>query len=291
LVTRILLIIFPLFAVAAAGYIYARWRRPDIGVVNQINMDVFLSALIFHVLSGRAFDLKTYGFLAAGGSVIVLGSGLLLWPLVRWLKIQPKTFIPPMMFTNTGNLGLPLAVLAFGEAALPGAVVLFIVANTLQLTLGIYIMNPKMSWLQIFRIPMIVATIAGLVFSSAGWTLPKVLALPIEMLGQIAIPLMLFSLGVRMVDIGLRDWNIGLLGALLCPFSGIVIALLLLPLLPLTPMQAGLLLIFGALPPAVLNYIIAETYRQEPAKVASIVMLGNLLSAIIIPVVLIFALR
>ncbi len=291
MVTRILLIIFPVFAVAAAGYVYARWRRPDIGAANQMNMDVFLSALIFHVLSGRTFDLKAYGALAVGGLIIVLGSGLLLWPVVRWLKIHPKTFIPPMMFTNTGNLGLPLAVLAFGEAALPAAVVLFIVTNTLHFTLGVYIMDPKVRWLQIFRMPMIVATIAGLVFSSAGWTLPKVLALPIEMLGQIGIPLMLFSLGVRMVDIGMRDWNIGLLGALLCPLSGIVLALMLLPLLPLTPVQSGLLLIFGALPPAVLNYMIAETYRQEPAKVASIVMLGNLMSALIIPVVLAFALR
>jgi len=291
LVTRILHIIFPIFAVAAAGYAYTRWRRPDISAANQMNMDVFLSALIFHVLAGRAFDLKTYGFLALGGFIVVLGSGLLLWPVVRWLKIHPKTFIPPMMFTNTGNLGLPLAVLAFGEAALPAAVVLFIVANTLQFTLGVYIMDPKVRWLQIFRIPMILATIAGLVFSTAGWVLPKVLALPIEMLGQIAIPLMLFSLGVRMADISMRDWHIGLLGALLCPLSGIVVALMLWPLLPLTPMQSGLLLIFGALPPAVLNYIIAETYRQEPAKVASIVMLGNLMSALTIPVVLAFALR
>ena len=291
MITRILLIIFPIFAVAAAGYVYARWQRPDMTLANKMNMDVFLPALIFHVLAGRAFDLKTYGFLALGGLIVVLGSGVLLLPVARALNIQAKTLIPPMMFTNTGNLGLPLAVLAFGNEALPAAVVLFIVTNTLQFTLGMYIMDPQTRLLYIFRIPMIVATLAGLLFSTAGWTLPKVLALPIEMLGQIAIPLMLFSLGVRMVDIGLRDWNIGLLGALLCPLSGIVIAAVLLTLLPLTPMQGGLLLIFSALPPAVLNYIIAETYRQEPAKVASIVMLGNLMSALIIPVVLAVALR
>lgn len=290
MITRILLIIFPIFAVAAAGYVYARWRRPDMTLANKINMDVFLPALIFHVLAGRAFDLKTYGFLALGGLIVVLGSGVLLLPLTRVLNIQPKTFIPPMMFTNTGNLGLPLAVLAFGDAALPAAVVLFLVTNTLHFTLGMYIMDPQTRLLYIFRIPMILATIAGLGFSTAGWILPKVLALPIEMLGQIAIPLMLFALGVRMVDINLRDWSVGLLGALLCPLSGIVIVVALLPLLPLTPIQSGLLLTFAALPPAVLNYILAETYNQEPAKVASIVMLGNFMSAFIIPVVLVFAL-
>lgn len=291
MITRILFIVFPIFAVAGAGYLYARFKRPDISVANQLNMDLFLPALIFHVLAGRAFDLGAYAYLALGGLLVVVGSGLLLLPLVRFLGVQPKTFIPPMMFTNSGNLGLPLAVLAFGEAALPAAVVLFLVGNTLHFTLGMYIMDPRMNALQIIRIPMILATLAGLLFSSAGWSLPQVLALPIEMLGQIAIPLMLFSLGVRMIDIRLQDWNLGLLGAALCPASGLVIALALLLLLPLDPAQRALLLVFAALPPAVLNYIIAETYQQEPAKVASIVMLGNLASAVVIPIVLTFALR
>ncbi len=291
MITRILFIVFPIFAVAGAGYLYARFKRPDISVANQLNMDLFLPALIFHVLAGRAFDLGAYAYLALGGLLVVVGSGLLLLPLVRFLGVQPKTFIPPMMFTNSGNLGLPLAVLAFGEAALPAAVVLFLVGNTLHFTLGMYIMDPRMNALQIIRMPMILATLAGLLFSSAGWSLPQVLALPIEMLGQIAIPLMLFSLGVRMIDIRLQDWNLGLLGAALCPASGLVIALALLLLLPLDPAQRALLLVFAALPPAVLNYIIAETYQQEPAKVASIVMLGNLASAVVIPIVLTFALR
>jgi predicted permease len=68
------------------------------------------------------------------------------------------------------------------------------------------------------------------------------------------------------------------------------VVLLVSPFLDLSPMQAGLLLVYGALPPAVLNYIVAEQYNQEPDKVASIVMLGNLGSLIAIPAVLYFAL-
>jgi predicted permease len=291
LITRIFLVIFPILAVAAAGYLYARFKRPDLAVANQLNMELFLPALIFHVMAAKTFDLKAYAPLAFGGLLVVIGSGLISLPIARLLHIQSKTLIPPMMFTNTGNLGLPLAVFAFGEPALPAAVMLFVVANTLQFTLGMYIMDPRMRLRQIIRIPMIIATLAGLIFSIGGWTLPKAVELPIEMLGQIAIPLMLFSLGVRMVDINVSEWNVGLLGGLLCPLSGIAVALILLSILPLVPVQRGLLLVFSALPPAVLNYIIAETYRQEPAKVASIVMLGNLLSLLVLPAVLAFALR
>jgi predicted permease len=63
------------------------------------------------------------------------------------------------------------------------------------------------------------------------------------------------------------------------------------PFIALTPLEQSLLLIFGALPPAVLNYLMAEQYHQEPQRVASIVLLGNLAALAIMPIVLAFALQ
>jgi len=129
------------------------------------------------------------------------------------------------------------------------------------------------------------------VFSVSGWSLPGPVNITIEMVGQASIPLLLFALGTRMVDINLREWRIGVLGAVLCPVTGMLMVLLVRPWLELPPLQDSLLFVFGALPPAVLNYLVAERYRQEPAKVASIVLLANLAAFITIPMVLVFALR
>ena len=63
------------------------------------------------------------------------------------------------------------------------------------------------------------------------------------------------------------------------------------PLLGLEAWQRGLLLLFGALPPAVLNFMVAEQFRQEPAKVASIVLIGNTMSVIFVPIGLALALH
>ena len=63
------------------------------------------------------------------------------------------------------------------------------------------------------------------------------------------------------------------------------------PLLALDPLQTGLLLMFGSLPPAVLNFMVAEQFKQEPAKVASIVLIGNVLSIIFVPLGLALALH
>ena len=115
---------------------------------------------------------------------------------------------------------------------------------------------------------------------------PEIIAFPISMLGQIVIPLMLFSLGVRMLNVQFEHWKIGFVGALICPISGLVFALLAIDFLPLNQLQVGVLVLFSVMPPAVLNFLFAEQYRQQPELVASMVLLGNAMSIAVLSLVL-----
>jgi predicted permease len=76
------------------------------------------------------------------------------------------------------------------------------------------------------------------------------------------------------------------MGALICPVSGLIIALLFLQVVALPTEQIPILLLFSALPPAVLNFLVAERFSQEPQKVASIVLIANFASIAVIPAVL-----
>lgn len=287
---RIVSIIFPLFAIVLAGWLYGRRHRPDMALANQLNMDVFVPALVFAALAGKSFDLLSYQALAVGGIAVVLGSGALAWPLARLLKVDSKTFLPPMMFNNSGNMGLPLAVLAFGEAALPAAVVLFLVENLLHFSLGVWMLDHRARLSSLWRLPMMLAALAGLAISLSGVALWPPLLTAIRMLGDISIPLLLFTLGVRLADATFHAWGIGLAGAVARPVLGMLIAWGAGWALGLSPQHQGMLLVFGALPPAVLNYVFAERYAQEPDKVASIVMVGNVAALLFIPVALAIAL-
>lgn len=290
LALRIVEVIFPLVAIASIGFLYGRRHRPEMEVANRINLEVFLPALIFSTMSSRSFDVATYAPLAMAALVIVLGSGLLAWPLSRYARFAPKTFVLPVMFTNAGNMGLPLLLLAFGEEIIAVAMVLFLVENTLHFTVGVYLLDRRAKLLSVLGQPLVVAAFIGLVMSFAGWRLPASVALPIDMLGQICIPLMIFSLGVRLANADLGEWRIGLAAAVATPVIGVMIALPLVELLDLTGAHAGALIVFGALPPAVLNYILAEKYQTQPAKVASIVIIGNLFALISIPLTLAYVL-
>ena len=292
---RILAIIFPIFAIIAAGWLYARYRQPrggiDMAFANQLNMEVFVPALVFAALASKSFDLAAYDRLALGALAVTLGSGLIAWVMARLLNEQPKTFVPPMMFVNSGNMGLPLMVLAFGEAALPAAVVLFFVENLLHYTLGTWMLDHHARLWNLWRVPVIFAALVALAINLSGFELWPPLALSIKLVGDVAIPLLLFSLGVRLAVSTWSDVRIGVIGAVACPVMGMVLAWGLAVLLQLNQSDAAMLMIFGALPPAVLNFVFAERYRQEPAKVASIVMIGNLGALIFVPLALALTLK
>ena len=286
LVEKLLLTVFPLFLVVAIGAFYGRWKTTDISTANRMNMDVFVPALVFSVLADKSFDMVAYQDLALAAGLVVLGSGVVLLPIVKLLGWNLKTFIPPMMFNNTGNMGIPLIVLAFGEAALPAAVMVFIVEMLLHFSIGLYILDHKTKLTAMLKMPVVQATILGFIFSFMGWSLPEAVAIPMDMLGQISIPLMLFTLGVRLLWVDISDWKMGITGAILCPLSGLLMAWLCTFIWTFEPQQLAILIVFSALPPAVLNYMIAEQFNQEPTRVASIVLLGNFASLITLPLLL-----
>ena len=291
LVLRIIAIIFPVFSIVAVGFLYARFRHDtDMSSGNRINMDIFTPALIFDYMSSSDYVLADYGYLSLGCLFVVLGSGLIAWPVARYFGYQWKTLVPPMMFNNCGNMGLPLAALTFGEEMLPAAILLLAISNFLHFMVGQQLITQKWDLRSVAGNPMILATILGIAVSLSGVVIPENLRLPIHMLGLVSIPLMLFSLGVRMVGIDFRDWGISTVGAVLCPLSGLLIALPFVQLVPLPDSQVPLLILFSVLPPAVLNFMVAERYGQQPHRVASIVLVGNLSSVLVIPATLWFIL-
>lgn len=283
---RLLAILFPIFGIVAAGFFYARRHKPEMAVANRLNMDVFVPALVFAAMAGKSFDIAAYAPLALGGFIVLASCGLLAWLMARLCGVQAKTLVPPMMFNNSGNIGLPLAVLAWGEAALPAAVILFMVENTLHFSFGARLLDPKTRFLTLWRIPVVFAAIAGFTVALLKIPVWQPMVIAIKMLGDVSVPLLLFSLGVRMTDVSFSEWKVATSSAILRPLAGMLIAAGVIQLLGLQGRDAAMLLVFGALPPAVLNFLFAERYKQEPQRVASIVLIGNLAALVFLPLAL-----
>ena len=289
---RIVEIVLPVLVIIVMGYAIGRlWNKPDMRVVNRLNLDVFGPFLVLANLSDKSVDLLSLWPLVVASIVIVIGSGLIAWPFAKVSRQDPRTFVPPMMFNNCGNMGLPLALFAFGPIGVAGMVALFTTSNLLHFTLGAFIVHKHAELKLLAKSPMVWATVIGAALGLTGTHLPDSVHAPMKMIGDCTIPVMLLSLGVRMLDVKREDFSNSLLGAAVCPLTGLLMAGIIVQYLPMNKEQIGLVYLFGALPPAVLNFLVADYYKQEPEKVASIVLVGNIASIVFIPLGLLFALR
>jgi malate permease and related proteins len=283
---RILSILFPVFALVALGYFYGRKHESDMSVANRLNMHIFTPALIFAGLSTKSYDLATYGMLALGMAAMILGCGVVAWLLARLTNTQLPTLALPLMFNNGVNLGVPLAMLTFGSDILPLAILLFVVSALLHFSLGIWLLDHQAKIGGVLRNPVVLAAIAGFGIGEMNIHIWPPLQTSVRMLGDISIPLALFGLGVRLTDGAMKQWRIGVVAAIARPVAGMIICWSAGQMLGLEERQAQLLLLYGALPPAVMNYVFAEHYNREPDKMASIVLIGNVAAIVFVPIAL-----
>jgi len=223
-------------------------------------MDVFMPALIFSVMIQEDFYPTQYLMLIVGGALIMFGSGVLAFILARVAGWTPRSIIPTAMFSNWANLGIPLYVSALGNQALDGGVMLVVAGNILCFTIGTYIYSGKLSGLEVLKTPIIIAVILGLSINAISLPVPSFVDTPISMLGQVAIPLMLFSLGVRLTKVSLNDNVVGTAVAVFCPVVGVGLALLITRLLPLSEILCWLNSIIVTLKRLLLSLLLATYY-------------------------------
>jgi predicted permease len=187
------------------------------------------------------------------------------------------------MFTNCGNMGLPLALLAFGTQNFGAAVALFSISNLIHFSLGARITSVHAATRELLLSPLMIATALGFASAAAGLRPPEVLFAGMKLMGDAMLPMMLFALGVRLTLLRREDIPRGLLGAFARPLIGLAVALPLAWALDLNEAARGQLILFSALPPAVMQFLLAERYRQEPERVAAMILLGNALAVIFVP--------
>lgn len=283
---RILSIVFPVFAIVIIGWVYGRGRNMDLSTPNQINMDIFVPALVFSALADHSFDLVGHKAFAIGAFFMIFGCGVIAWLVARISGIQAKVLVPATMFCNSANLGLPILVLAFGKEGLAAGVVMFVVTNLVHFSFGNWFLDHHAKWWNAWRYPVILAAIAGLAISFSGVELWEPLRIGIKMLGDVSIPLALFALGIRIAQSHPKALRIGVVGAIVRPLSGILLTWLLAMAMGLQGQDKAMLIIYGALPPAMINYVFAERYNQGPDEVAAIVLIGNIAALLVMPVVL-----
>lgn len=278
--------VVPVFAVVALGYALA--RRPWLQGSSLGDLAILLTspALLFSVLSGADVRWSQWSALGGGVLFVTAGTGLLALAYTRAARAPRRAVLLPTIFWNAGNLTLPCARLAFGAEGLEAAAVVFVTLAILSSTAGVWIAKGENGLGEMFRMPLVYGSVGGLAVAATGTRLPRMLMEPIEMLGAMAIPLMLLNLGVQLRNLRVTDLHHSLAVLGMRMGGGAALGLAFVTLFGVSGVDRQVLMLASVMPPAVINVVYAQRYDTEPALVASSIVLGTLASLVSIPTVI-----
>ena len=199
------------------GFLLAQLRILDataLGVLTRVAFYVASPALMITVLGGTdAHRLLSANLVASLGSVAVAATIAVLVARLLWRREAGDTVIATFCsaYVNAGNLGLPIAAYALGDAAfiapmLLAQLVVLQPSGLAVLDAIIYVPSPGISrgrlllirLSQPLRNPLAVGSLIGLVLALTGFKLPLIINAPLTLVGGIAVPAMLLAYGISL---------------------------------------------------------------------------------------------
>ncbi len=279
----------PVFLLAAIGFVWVKLGfEYRVQFVTRMAMTLAVPCLIFTALMRTEVEPEA---LAALSLATLLGYAIVMvvcFALVKALRLEVQTFLAPLIFGNTGNLGLPLALFAFGEVGLGYAVVVFAIMAILSFTIGIWMVAGRGSLKRVVQEPLVAATLLGALFLWQGWETPEFLTNALDLIGQMAIPMMLITLGVAVARLETNAMTqsvfLSVIKVVICVAAGWSAAVL----FGLDTIAAAVLVVQLATPVAVTSYLLAEKYGADAQPVAGLVVASTLLSVLTLPLILAF---
>lgn len=285
----VLEIVAPVFLLAAIGFVWVKMGLEyRVEFVTRLAMTLSVPCLIFVALMETDVDASA---LTAISLASVVAYGLVtvaLFGVVALARLHRPTYLSPLIFGNTGNLGLPLALFAFGNEGLGFAVVIFAIMAVYSFTFGIWLVTGGGNPFRVLKEPMVAGTLLGALFLWQDWQTPTFLTNALRLTGQMAIPLMLVTLGVAVARLhparlGQALWLSAAKVAICVGIAWAVGRWFALP-----PVAFAVLVLQLSTPVAVTSYLIAEKYKADADAVAGLVVVSTLLSVLTLPLTLAF---
>jgi len=308
--------VLPSFIIAFVGYYYSTVDpKLDMKSIADLIYYVFSPCLVYSSLAGHTFRLREFALL--GLSVVILIFSLMFITFIykRMTGFQQRGIYLPIIFMNTGNIALPMALFLYGKEGLSKAIMFHVVNVLFLYTMGVFMVSRNTNLKEFFKIPFVYAAAAGILAAVAPFRVPasiqwylSVASQALDVLGKGAIPLLILSLGYSLKRTRLSDLKHGVAGASIRVFLGPAIAFCLILFYRYagwSPVGSGgnqalfkdariteaVILLMGAMPAPITSFLLNEKFNDCPEIAASMVLVGTLMGVVTIPLVLEFSQR
>ena len=290
---RVLEAVFPTFAIVALAYLFQRYKKLEIRPIVETALYLASPCLVFRSLSENGQRVTQLLPVVLSATTVILAALFISRSLFSAFHLEnPDARTLPVVLINSGNLGIPISLFAFGEGALPVAVAYYVTCSVATYSIGIYLAargspDANKPYLEIFKLPLLYAVVLGTAVALTGTSLPPLISRPISLLADAAIPLFVITLGMSLVGVrSSKELRAGACSASMRISLGFLLGLACVGVFGLTGLVRGVVLLQSSMPPAVASLMLAQKYSARPGLVASSVMIGTLMSLVTIPLIL-----
>ena len=290
---KIFEVIFPVFFVIGVGY-YLGKKNPkiDTNFITNFAGNIGTPAMIFYTVTTTGITLSIFTHYFIYALIMIGGFAIIGLILLSFLKKDLSMELPPLILPNTGNMGIPICLFAYGAQGLGVASAVASVIILFHFTLGVFLAKKSFSFDIVFKSPPVYAIIISVIFLFFEIETPLFLENTAFLLTYATIFLVLMSLGIALTrfKFSLKD---SIKMSLCRVIFGPLIAFVIIYNFDLSGFAAGVLLIQSAMPSAILNYLVGSMYSPKKVvdSIASTIVTSTLMSFITIPIVVFFALK
>lgn len=286
---EIFTIMAPILSCSGLGYLWARKGYSfDAEFVSRLVLNIGAPCLMLSTLSSVELDFDAFKRTALACVLISLAMAAAGYLVPRMMGRDVRAYMPSFVFLNSGNIGLPVCMLAYGDEGLALALSFFMVLSLAHFPVGTLLAGGKDAGglTGVAKMPIFYAVGLAIVMLWQGWSLPAPVANSVSIIGGFSIPLMLIALGVSLQRLKIREMSDALIFSLWRLGGGFVVGWLISELLGMEGIEQGVVILQSSMPVAVFNYLFAERYQRAPEAVAGMVVMSTLLSFGTIPLTL-----
>ena len=291
---KLLEVIFPVFFVVGIGY-YLGKKNPkiDTSFITNFGANIGSPAIVFYsvVTTGLSLEIFKLYFLFYLLAIICFSViGII---FLSFMKKDVLMELPPFILPNTGNMGLPICLFAYGSQGLGVAGAISSIIILFHFTLGVFLASKKFNFDIIIKSPSFYAIIISILFLYFDIEAPIFIVNTTMLLSYATIFLILMSLGIALTRLKVFSFYTALISSTARVLIGPIIGFLIIKSFNLYGYAAGVLLIQCSMPSAILNYLVGSMYSPKKIvdNIASMIVVSTVLSFVTIPIIVFIALK
>jgi len=294
LLSKLFDVLFPVFLTIGIGYFYGK-KHPKFNTqpITTFAGNIGLPSIIFYSLTVSGIDMDlfikfSYYTILYVGIFSVIGV-----VVIKIFKKDVYRLLPPLILPNTGNLGMPLCLFAYGTVGLSIAAAITSVILVFHFSLGILLASRKFSIKPLLKCTPIYALIFSLIFVYFKIPAPKFLENATFLIGYSTIFLVLMSLGIALSRLKVFSLKETIVYSLVRFILGPIVGFMFVKFFNLAGIEAGVMFIQASMPSAVLTYLVGKIYSPKKISdsIASTVALSTFLSFFTLTIVVYISLK